>query len=295
MATVTKKPAAKKAPAKASSQQAPAKGKTDMVDRDKVLAARAEAARAMAQSTAGTSKSIKTAGGVFTIDGQDAGDTLNVIMLDSILEHAWYGVDGQYDPDNPKTPECFALGRIEKQLVPHEDSPDPQSDECKTCHWNKFGTADRGRGKANKNIVRMMVISEDDLDDIEGADARILKVPVTSVKYWSSYVKGITDVKKSDPIKVLTEVKLVKHPKFQFEMKFRQIGDVDEDLVGELIDKSDSIQSELFQPYRPFEESEEEADNGKGADKALAKGNRAKPPARQAPAKAAKAGRGRGR
>lgn len=261
----------------------------EIVNYDEALAKRAEAARAMAQSTAGTSKSIKTAGGEFTIDGASAGTKLNVVMLDSILEHAWYGEDGAYDPDHPKTPECFALGRIEKELAPHEDSTNPQSETCATCQWNKFGSAERGKGKANKNIVRMMVISEDDLDDIEAADARILKVPVTSVKYWSAYVKGITDVKHSDPIKVLTEITLVKHPKFQFEMKFRQIGEVDGDLIGQLIDKSDSIQSELFQPYKPFEESDEPADPGKGAGKALAKGRAG---ARQAPAKPA---RGRGR
>lgn len=277
--------ATKKGAAKKSGQSTG----TDITNYDEALARRAEAARAMAQSTAGASKSIKTAGGEFSIDGQSAGTVLNVVMLDSILEHAWYGEDGAYDPDHPKTPECFALGRIEKELVPHEDSTNPQSDKCSTCPWNKFGSAERGKGKANKNIVRMMVISEDDLDDIENAEARILKVPVTSVKYWSAYTKGIVDVKKSDPIKVLTEVTLKKHPKFQFEMHFRQIGEVDGDLIGQLIDKSDSIQSELFQPYKPFEATEEEAPAGKGAGKALAKG--AKAPAK-APAKAA---RGRGR
>lgn len=245
----------------------------EMQSWDEALAKRAEAARAMAQSAGGTSKTIKTAGGTFSIDGQDAGDTLNVIMLDSLFEDAFYGEgqDGAYDPSNPKTPICFALGRNQNKLVPHEDSPEPQAESCAVCKWNKFGSAERGKGKANKNIVRMMVISEDDLDNIEEAEARMLKVPVTSVKNWKGYVAGITDVKHSDPIKVLTEIKLVKHPKFQFVMQFRQIGEVDDELIGQLIEKSDSIQSDLEQPYRPFEPDADEP-VGKGAGKALAKG-----------------------
>jgi hypothetical protein len=279
MATATKKPAKK------TSQKATG---TEMQSWDEALAKRAEAAKAMAQSVGGGGKAIKTAGGRFSIDGSPAGSVLNVVLLDSILEHAWYGEDGAYDPENPKTPECFALGTNEKKLAPHEDSPNPQAATCAECPWNKFGSAERGKGKANKNIVRMLVLSEDDLEDIADGEARILKVPVTSVKNWRGYVNGITDVKKSDPIKVLTEITLVPHPKWQFEMKFRQIGEVDGELIGELIDKSNSMQADLWQPYKPFE-ADEAAPVGKGAGKALAKG---KGGARQAPAKAA---RGRGR
>jgi len=71
---------------------------------------------------------------------------------------------------------------------------------------------------------------------------------------------------------VLTELKLSKHPKFQFEMKFKQIGEVDDELIGALLEKSDSFLSELRAPYRPFEEDADAKPAGRGAGKALAKG-----------------------
>lgn len=273
---------AKKA-VKKSGQQA---GGKEVVSWADALALRATIARSQAASTGGGSKGIGTAGGEFSIDGSPAGTVLNVIMLDSVLEHAFYGE--KYDPDNRKPPVCFAFGRNEKEMAPHEDSPEPQCETCASCEWNKFGSADTGKGKACKNIVRMMVISEDDLEDVEASEPRMLKVPVTSVKNWKGYTQGIVDVKNSDPIAVLTEVALHRHPKFQFEMKFRNLGDVDNEVVGLLIDKSDANQSALVQPYSPKEE-EEEKPRGKGAAKAMGKA-----PAKPAPKPAAGA-RGAGR
>jgi len=264
-----------KTPAKKTAAKSQQGGGREMQSWDEALAARAAASKAMAASTGGGGKSIKTAGGTFSMDGQDLGDTLEVVILDSVLEDAYYGPDGDYDPDHPKSPICFAIGergQKQKDLVPHPDSPEPQAESCAVCPWNKFGSAERGKGKANKNIVRMAVLAVDDLGDIDAAEPRIIKVPVTSVKHWSGYTQGISDVKHSDPIKVLTELKLSKHPKFQFEMKFKQVGEVDDELIGALLEKSDSFLSELRAPYRPFEEDADAKPAGRGAGKALAKG-----------------------
>ncbi len=245
---------------------------------EEALKARSAISRATAQSTGGTSKSIGTQGGTFWIDKEDVGTELNVVILDSILDHAYY--KDKFDPDNPSSPICFALGRIEKELVPHPDSVEPQAADCASCPWNKFGSADNGKGKANKNTVRMMVIDESDLDDIAAAEPRMLKVPVTSVKHWAGYVKNLADLRDADPIVVVTTLTLKKHPKFQFEMQFKQKRDIDGDLIGELIEKSDGIQSDLFQPYKQFEDNDE-APTGKCAGKAVAKGA----PARKGAAK----------
>ena len=264
----------------------------EMQSWEEALANRAKVAKAMTASAGGGSKSIGTAGGVFKIDGEEVGTVLKVIMLDSIFENSFY--EGKFDPDNPSNPICFALGRNQKELVPHEESTDIQADNCKDCPHNKFGTSDVGRGKETKNIVRMMVISADedqgDLEDIPGAEAYMLKVPVTSVKHWKAYTQGIIGIRNSDPIRVITELTLVRHPKHQFEMKFKSIGDVDDEYMNQLLEKAEGVEPELFQPYTPFEDDGDSEPVGKGAAKAMARKPTAKP--QRKPAKAA---RGRAR
>lgn len=246
---VTKKPAAKP-------------GKS-MVKWDEELLRRSQIAVATADSTSGGAKTISTKGGVLTVDGAEVpGNKFNVIILDHCIEHAYYA--GKYDSDNPQPPDAWALGRDASTLRWDEKSiPEYAGELTKDSDINQFGSAETGRGKAAKNIQRLMLITEHDLEDIGSAEARMLKVPVMSVKGWNGYVKRIAESMRRPPLGVITEISLKPDPKSQWKMEFKLVEEVDAEYFEELFAKADSVEADLFRGYEPREEDDEPPQRGR--------------------------------
>lgn len=281
-----KKPAAKKTAG------------TAMAKWDEELAKRAQKAAATAQTVASGAKSISTRAGTFTIDGSTVGNEIDVVILGYTLENSFY-TDG-YDPDNPSVPVCFAFGDDAKTMAPiEEDVQELQHPTCKGCPMNEFGSADTGRGKACKNQAKLLLISDTDLDDMEAAEPRTLKVPVTSVKNLTGYIKNLNEKFKRPPLAVVTKITLKPDPKTQFQMHFSHEGDIDGEVIGEIIEKADANIGDITKPYEPISEDQKPQARGRGnakkakvAESAPSRGVAARRGAQQ-PAQAKRAGRGR--
>jgi hypothetical protein len=221
---------------------------------DAQLAELGAAASATEDSASSGGSFIGTKGGRLSYKGGEVpGNKMNVIVIDHILENAYY--QGSYQKDNPLPPVCFAFGRDAKDMKPHELSAEPQCETCKDCEWNKFGSADTGRGKACKNIRRLALITEDGLDNVLSAEVVYLKTPVTSGKAWTGYVKQLNDVFKKPPLAFVTEVASV--PKDEnFEFLFKNLSEVtDGPTIGELLQKYETVKEDIFFPYQPAEEA----------------------------------------
>src|SRR5882672_11283780 len=65
------------------------------------------------------------------------GNKMRCVVLSSILTNTYY--PGEFDPNTPSSPVCFAFGRKEEGMAPHEKSTDPQWKDCASCAHNKFG------------------------------------------------------------------------------------------------------------------------------------------------------------
>jgi len=246
---------------------------------DEELAAFAAQYATMEDGSTGSLQFVSTKGGRLSFNGGEIPEgRMNIVVLDHVLENQFY-VDA-FDANNPASPVCFAFGTNDKDMQPHEKSSDPQgSDEgmCHGCPMNEFGSAERGKGKACKNIRRLALITEGDLDDIENATVAYLKVPVMSVKNWAGYVQQLGNVLKVPPFAVITEVSVVPDPKSQFRLQFKMVEQItDKAQVKALIGKREAIQQELRTPYQAFEAAEEAP-----APRAAAK----KPAGRPAPRK----------
>ena len=131
----------------------------------------------------------------------------------------------------------------------------PQSDLCSTCPQNQWGSASQGRGKACKNIARLAVLPSDCLaspEDVEEAQLALIKVPVTSVKAFVSYVQSIADRFKRPPFGVVSTVSLEPDPKTTFRMDFQieRDGIIKNTSVFEpLLKRIAQAGDELVQPY----------------------------------------------
>lgn len=242
---------------------------------DEELARRAKISAKMEENSLGLSNTISLKSGQLSYKGNFYKDNkLNAVILDSVLANLYYGTE--YDPDNPAAPVCYAFGREESDLVPHEKAPDKQSKACIGCEWNEFGTADKGRGKACKNSRRLVLIMEDSLETgVADAQPIIMHLPVTSVRNYAGYVDQLAKNKNRPPATVVTEISVVPDAKSQFMVRFKHVDDISADHFQAIFDKADGTESLLFAPYTQIEKEEKPARGSKAKpNKAAARGRR---------------------
>jgi hypothetical protein len=221
--------------------------------------AEAAVAQGATENATGGFKSISTRGGILSVDDNPVEDNeLRVIILASIHENQYYTSD--FDPGKITTPACYAFGKVEKGMAPMDESPEKQNEVCEGCWANEFGTADKGKGKACKNVRRLLCITEDALESagsLEEAEARMLKLPVMSVKNWTQYVKStLEDNLKRPSWGVVTTIKVVPDAKSQFRVmfKFEELVNFDSELYLAMKKKAAEAEKNISGPYPVFEE-----------------------------------------
>jgi hypothetical protein len=216
------------------------------------LATEAQAAAEMEKGVGG-GQFISTRSGQLTVDSDAVpGNELAVVVLDAILEHVYY--KGDFDPDNPAPPDCFAFGRGEdKDLVPHKtvfDHDQAVNPTCDGCPMGEWGSAPKGKGKACRWTRRLAVVVagtihkgnvelEDDAEHFRKAEVRYLKLPVTSVKIWAGWVKQVAAVMRRPPHGVFAKLSVKPDPKTQFRVEFEVIDKVPDAMMPALMDRRD--------------------------------------------------------
>lgn len=271
---------------------------TSVVKWDEELAKQAEVAAGMENSTAsGAFFSLK--GGILAFnDAPVPNNQMGVIILDSILENVFY--EGKYDPENPSGPSCFAFGRDDKTLQPHEVVKKAGSDmhpQCSGCALNEWGSAETGRGKACRNSRRLALIPagnfnasgkfelNDDPEHYATAAMAFLKLPVTSVKGYAAFVKQVAGALKRPPHGIITKVSVRPDPSSQFKVVFEPISQVPNELMGAIMQRHKEAMSVIEFPYqladpeaeKPAPKSKANPARDKAAAALAAKGKGGKP------------------
>lgn len=229
---------------------------------------------------------ISLKNGHFTYGEDQLPEPLNVIIVDAVVDNAYY--DGPYNPDSPMSPVCFSIGRDPVTMEPHPTSPDPQAENCAECWANQFGSANVGKGKACKNQRRLAVISSDGLDasNIESTDVAFMKLPPTSVPPYTGYVKKIAKVFHRPPFAVITALEMEEGKNSSFVVQPTIIEPInDGDMLDAIENHRIAIEDDIMAPYEIREEAEPAKPRRTPAKKASAK----KAPAKKAPAKKAPA------
>lgn len=285
-------------------------GGNAVVDWEEEMAREAAAAAKMEQNTGG-GQFFSIKGGLLKFDEAEVpNNQMAVIILDSILENVYYTED--YDPDEPTGPACFAFGRDEKDMVPHEvvfANGTQQSEKCATCQWNEWGTADKGKGKACKNARRLAMIGAGSLDangkftlddrpeTFQTGIVGFLRVPVTSVKGYATFVKQVASVLHRPPYGVIAKVQVKPHPKHQVEVVFSVLQEVDKSLLPIVRQRVEEVRGTIDFPYQVNAEPDDApspkqaARTPKAVKAAAGKKGVPAPAGRRPPAKAAAGGR----
>jgi hypothetical protein len=237
-----------------------AKKSTALVAFDKELADLiAESAKAEANTGGG--QFFSTRGGQLSFnDAPLPGNQMAVIIVDHMLENVFY--ENSYDPDAPASPLCYAFGRSDNEIKPHEQCDKPQAATCAECPHNQFGSAEKGKGKACRNRRRLALISGGSIAK-DGSFAAIgeipsdvqvgyLGLPPTSIKGFGAYINQLVALKQA-PLATYTRVWVEADPKAQFKVKFESLGTVPREMLPALL-KLNKMQKELTAfPYPKVE------------------------------------------
>lgn len=269
---------------------------TSMVQWDEELAKYAAESVASEANAGSGLKSFSTQAGVLSFDDNPMpNNQMAVIVLDHVLENTFYLE--AFDPDNPTPPDAYALGRDDKTIRWSEDSiaelPDGEKiagELCKDSSINQFGSAETGRGKACRNIRRLLVIPAgtfnkqgqftliEDEEHYNDAQPAFLKISPTSTPNWSLYVKQLAGALNKPPFAVATLIKVVPDKKTQFKITFEAMEEMPMELMEVLVRRHKEASELIMQPYNmdKDEDGEDAPARRKPTKKAVKKGAAAK-------------------
>lgn len=236
---------------------------TAIVTWEKEMEEQAAIAAGMA-SSAGGAQFFSVRAGQLTLDGMPIpGNQMGVVIVDWVLENVYY--EGDFNADNPQPPTCFAFGRDAATMRPHDDvfeADQAQHETCRGCPQNEWGSAERGRGKACRNVRRLAIIPAGTIDSASGrfeaygeqeqferATISYLKVPVTSGRGFDTYVKQVAGALRRPPHTVFTRVVVRPDPKNQVMVTFEPLAPVPNELIGIMMRRHADVAKEIEQPY----------------------------------------------
>lgn len=259
-----------------------ATGKT-LAKWDEKLAAMSKQASDMEQSNADRKFFSLKSGQLSFDDARIPGNQIAVVILDGVLENVWY--DGDYDPDVPQSPSCFAFGRSEDEMEPHKDAVNRQASLCSECPLNKFGSAEKGRGKACRNGRRLALLAAGtvvkgelelftDPEYFRSQPVAYMKIPPTSIRAYGAFVKSIANGLKLPPCGVFAKISVEPDDKSQFRVEFEAIEEVPADIMEAILERYDEVVETIDFPYQQIEEDEKPKASARGGKAA---GGKAKP------------------
>lgn len=187
-------------------------------------------------------------------DGTEHPGPLKFVIVDFVTHRTFY--DRVFDPKNPCPPACFAISVTPTGMAPPKDVPDRQSDQCSGCPKNEWGSADRGDGKACKEMRALAVIPE---DADETTEATIMRVSPTALKAFDSYVRSIAGSLQKAPFQVITEVSFDPNQKYP-TLRFGNPEVASDDLIATAFTLRESARQRLLtgydtSNYKPVEKS----------------------------------------
>jgi len=228
----------------------------------------ANEARAVAKLERPQLAQISTRSGIMSYMNQPIpGNVLECVVVSSIMENNLF--TEAFDANSPRNPDCFSFSTTGIDMLPHEVVVDKRSETCKLCPNMAWGSSPTGsgKGKACKSIRKLAVIPIGALKEgaVGKAEVAVLRVPVTSVKHWSSYVNEIASVHARPSWGMITKISIKPHMTNQFEILFEAMGPIGESLLPELHQKAMKALEQLMQPYEPNPEETVEQKEAKEA------------------------------
>jgi hypothetical protein len=247
--------ATKNLPAKAQKQ--------DVVSWNDMLKTTAAKQVKAAEALNAGSVMVSFKGATLTIAGaQRRNNQARTIILATMNERAFY--EGKYNPDEPRTPICYAYGEIDMGMPigPHEEASLPQNKTCKGCEHAEWGTADVGRGQACRQSVKLALVALPDKggspEEIGNAPVNFARLPPTSLASAKVYLDWL-GVQELPTFAVETLLEVRPSSKSIFTVHLTPGDEVPATWRGSIMNRVAEAMRTMAQPYPKFEEEKKPA------------------------------------
>lgn len=198
---------------------------------------------------------ISLRGGVLTFQNQPLpSNPYPFIILDSVIEHQLY--TKAFDPNSAASPDCYAFGRVSQEMKPHVDAEHKQASLCNTCPKFQWGSDPKGgKGKACREVRRLAMLdgglADKGADAIMKGEVVFVKLPVTSVRNWASYVHQLDNVVHRAPWGVVTALGVSPDPKTMISVKFALHAQFGPDILAAVAEKRKQLGDDgIMFPYK---------------------------------------------
>lgn len=198
---------------------------------------------------------ISLRGGVLTFQNNPLpSNPYPFIILDSVIEHQLY--TKAFDPNSAASPDCYAFGRVSQEMKPHADAEHKQAALCSTCPKFQWGSDPKGgKGKACREVRRLALLDgslvEKGPEAISKGEVVFVKLPVTSVRNWASYVHQLDNVVHRAPWGVVTALGVSPDPKTMISVKFALHAQFGPDILAAVAEKRKQLGDDgIMFPYK---------------------------------------------
>lgn len=162
----------------------------------------------MIGQSAGNKLSLEATGDFITPDGMNLGNEIQIVVVDFASRNNLYLTP--YNAQNVAPPDCYAIGRVIRDMAPEDDSPSPQADSCLACPMNQFGSGNNGKSKAcqNRRLLAVLIVDPDNPDAHNELDAPIytLDLSPSNIKAFDGAVAHVARSLNGPPIKAILTV-----------------------------------------------------------------------------------------
>ena len=231
-----------------------AKKSTSLVKWDEKFAQYAKAGKEQVQSIGGTGLSVSFGRGVITVgDREVKSGKINVVILGYCAVNRFY--KEAWEPGSKTPPSCyaFALTANDPDMAPHPSVLNKEAVKCAECPQNVYGTANVGAGKACGNNIRLGMLTEDSIEDVDAipsAELGVGHVSPTNLKRWKKYVDDVEEEHGRPVWGVVTEITSENDPKTQIKVSFKMVSTIDDgDALDALEKRYLKVQEALQVPY----------------------------------------------
>lgn len=213
----------------------------------------AKEAKEVASRERPSTSQIGLRAGVMMYQGQQIpGNNLDCIILTSATE---YRYDTKpFDPNNIAPPDCFSLSLSGEEMVPSDKSVSIQAERCDLCPHHSWSPNPKRPGKNHKACkerrrLALLPASVLQTGNFKTAELAVLTIPVTSVKYWGTYVNALAAEYGRPPWAVVANIAARPHPVNQFEVNFKTVKPIEEEFLGGIRSRIAMAEEVLLTPY----------------------------------------------
>jgi hypothetical protein len=211
--------------------------------------------------------------GIITYEGEPVkGNKLRVVVLAKSYLNVFYA--GAFDENNPSAPACFALCDNEADLdymKPHPEVAKPVHETCDGCPNMKWKSAGNGRkGKACKETRRLVLMPEGALEspeDVQTAELASMRLPLTSVSVWGTFVNALDATVKLPHYAVVCELGTEPDLKTQFKLTMTPVARIaSPEVLRAVMAKREEARRIAMLPFGSGEDMEGDPDGGQGSN-----------------------------